>query len=290
MRRTISLVAVIALCAVHTFAAPLTRPEATRVLQKTKDFKEFVDAPWSIEGLRIPAHIQSGLNSGVLRRGSGGTELVTPLHRAVSSITGIAEVSPSEKTVEFTWYISDLTATIADATHFDNADHPGMAAMKLYDDGWRVTGLQLTGAMGGIQWGKSTRPLAGESGLPVKPAPPRKMSDVEALKQITSDLCDDAVLWENAMYSPHNAGPDGARSAVEMKKLFPVSDQANFRGTDPWGRSYRFAIKNNGATYTFTCLGKDGKLGTSDDTVFANAVFIKAPVGVKRPECPPGPR
>jgi hypothetical protein len=63
--------------------------------------------------------------------------LKTGIKAIIVEVTGIADASANEKTVEETWKfdLSPLPKEIGDA--IKPATNPGKALLRLYDDGWR---------------------------------------------------------------------------------------------------------------------------------------------------------
>lgn len=84
-------------------------------------------------------------------------ELVTPLKRKISAVTGITdgEQPGITKVANFTWHFVELPEPVSQYAGVTNQDHSGVARFRLYDDGWRVSGVQFASPMGG----ENTRPL-----------------------------------------------------------------------------------------------------------------------------------
>lgn len=62
--------------------------------------------------------------------------------RVLLEITGISYSTPSDARVEFSWQYKDIT-TFAPPSPYARGASPGVALLRLYDDGWRVLRTQM---------------------------------------------------------------------------------------------------------------------------------------------------
>jgi hypothetical protein len=183
------------------------------------------------------------------------TTLRQPLHRKVTSITGIADGDDaSRKTAEFTWHFTDLTEPVATYTAATTDDHKGAAELRHYDDGWRVADVHLDS----YRDGSNARPFA----VP-------KLSPAEALQEAVDQVCKMSIAWEGHSINPNTyciaQKCDGAVSFNVF--LAALADEGFSRKTlfelDPWGHPYRFFVSNHGKSFEVRSLGPSGKLNLS---------------------------
>lgn len=165
----------IALATTSVHAAPLTRPEALRAIEKHADF----GAISTIPNATHPS-FDRGVKDGLWVNTRGGWEptafgrqyftsvnmlgmkLSKPLHRTVVAVTGISDgAHTSNKIVEFTWRFTDLTRSLSDYTGATTGDHAGKAVFRYYDDGWRIISLDC----GSVRSGTNSRPFKEEKSL-----------------------------------------------------------------------------------------------------------------------------
>jgi hypothetical protein len=76
---------------------------------------------------------------------AGAATLKVPLKRRAIEVTGIKDtpMDKNSKVVQFTWEYIDVPEEINRYTGTTAGVHSGEALFKLYDDGWRIDGLQL---------------------------------------------------------------------------------------------------------------------------------------------------
>lgn len=153
-------------------AAPLSRTEASRAIEKHPDFavmKSISNATHSSFDRAVADGIWVNSRAGWEPTPLGRQyftsvsmlkmTLAKPLHRAVVAVTGITESSITKhKIVEFTWRFTDLTRSLATYTGATTGDHSGSAIFSLYDDGWRIIDLDC----GSVRSGMNSRPFKEE--------------------------------------------------------------------------------------------------------------------------------
>jgi hypothetical protein len=75
----------------------------------------------------------------------GAATVKVPLKRRAVEVTGIkdAPFDKDSKVVQFTWEYVDVPEPVNRYTGTTAGLHSGEALFKLYDDGWRIEGLQV---------------------------------------------------------------------------------------------------------------------------------------------------
>jgi hypothetical protein len=218
-------------------AAPLTRPDAQRAIEKYADFATVTTIPNAIDpafdrGVKdgIWVNTRSGWQPTALGRqyftsvSMLGMKLATPLHRSVVAITGMsAGAVTSDKIVEFTWRFTDLTRSLSDYTGATTGDHAGTAVFHRYDDGWRI--VNLNG--GSVRGGANSRPFKEEKST----AGFRFLGTFQPDKEYALSL---VRLWH---YDPKQVvgiverpiiGAESAKGKIKGGNFDPVTGALNF--------------------------------------------------------------
>jgi hypothetical protein len=128
-----------------------------------------------------------------------GGEVVTaaPVRRKVYEVSGMKETDPKTREVEFLWNFEGLDPVVGRYIGIPPTTiwADGVALFELYDDGWRLTKLNIPTAIGGTPDG---RVVAGS--LPFQPDPEAEAAAAKAvLDEVAPKI--EATPWEGTLQS-----------------------------------------------------------------------------------------
>jgi len=210
--------------------------------------------------------------------------LVKPLHRTVTEVTGITEgLEPNvTKVAEFKWYFNDLAEPVARYTGATTADHDGHAALRLYDDGWRIEDITV-----GLPFaGGNPRPFAaGERSKPPDDLTAAKitLANIRALVAVwncliggDTDLKYGFAFDGNTSAQRRNVRVDLLRQYAHQQGCWNVPGEVPTR--DGWGEPFELSVWG-GAQLSRTDRGFRIRSAGSDG-IFQSASYTK---GTKSP-------
>lgn len=203
------------------------------------------------------------------------TTLRHPLHREVTTVTGITEGRhPGTRVAEFVWHFTDLTEPIATYTGARTDGHAGTATLRRYDSGWRVVEVETSNGQDGMD----ARAFKVDAGF--------------TSNRMAADMCAVAIAWQAryvdlGTYHLVPAGfpvstdaryrKAGVKTMADVKNALSPTYIKTFPSVDAFGRDYRYEVSADGEHFVISSAGRDGRLGNRDDFVIRDARWAQRP-------------